>query len=119
MPETNWRVFYYVRHDDRCPIEEFLDNLQPEEQVRTNWHIDRLEEMGPGLPPQWAHHLDDGIFELRIRCRSVRLRVLYFQDGSRFVLTHGFKKKTGAVPQSEIDRAFDSRRDYFAGKKET
>lgn len=118
MPQPNWEIAYYVTHNDRCPVEEFLNGLSVEERVRANWHIDRLEEMGPDLPFPYAEYLRDKILELRIRCRNVRLRILYFQDGALFVLTHGFVKKSSAVQDSEIEKAVDYRRDYFAGKRE-
>jgi phage-related protein len=118
MPQSNWRVELYEDHNGRRPVEDFFDDLSDEEMARMGRQVGRLERWGPELRRPDADYLRDKIHELRARWRKVQLRVLYFRDGRSFILTHGFKKKSGAVPDSEIKRAVDCRRDYFARKGE-
>lgn len=118
MPQSKWKVEFYERYDGRCPVADFLDSLSDKEMARMARQIQRLEGWGPELSHPDSHYLRDKIHELRARWRKVRLRVLYFRDGQSFILTHGFKKKTSDVPDSEINRAIDCRRDYFARKGE-
>ncbi|MFH0823705.1 MAG: type II toxin-antitoxin system RelE/ParE family toxin [Pseudomonadota bacterium] len=60
-----------------------------------------------------SEHLGDGIWELRVRVRKVRLRLLYFFVGRESaVVTHGFQKDTKKVPLVEINRAKSRRSSY-------
>jgi phage-related protein len=46
--------------------------------------------------------------------------LFFFFDGDKIVITHGFVKKSHSVPDAEIDRAVDYRKDYllrFSGAK--
>lgn len=76
--------------------------------------VDLLEEEGPNLYRPYADYLRDGVHELRVRVSRVRYRVLYFfWDRRDIVLTHGITKKTGRVPETEIDRAVRCREDWL------
>lgn len=74
-----------------------------------------LEEEGnrPGRP--FAAHLEDGIYELRIRVSTIRYRILYyFWKRGTIVLTHGFVKKGALVPAREIERAKRFKGEWWA-----
>jgi hypothetical protein len=118
MTQHRWEVKFYEKPNGRCPTEDFLDSLSDDEVARIVRQIGRLEEYGPRLPGPYAEHLRDKIHELRARCRKVRLRILYFRDGDTFLLCNGIRKKSGRVPDSEIDKAIAFREDHFARKKE-
>ena len=45
---------------------------------------------------------------------TLQVRILYFFDGKRVVLTQGFLKKTSAVPPEEIDRAVRRMEDWLS-----
>lgn len=51
-----------------------------------------------------ADYLRDGIYELRVRHRSVNYRMLYFFHDQIAVVSHGLKKED-VVPDREIDLA--------------
>ena len=70
---------------------------------------------------KWHNHrpyadlLEDGIHELRVRLSGDQVRILYFFCFRDFiVLTHWFVKRTGRVPQSEIDLSKKYRADFLA-----
>jgi phage-related protein len=117
MTQSRWVVVFYEKPNGERPAEEFLDGLTREESVRIGRKIGRLGECGPDLPRPDADHLRDKICELRMRCRKVRIRLLYWRDGDRFILSHGIKKKTDRVPDSEIDKAIAYREDYARRKE--
>lgn len=107
----------YFETATRCPVQEFLDSLETKERKRVLWAIDLLSDYGSDLVllgRDHAAYLRDKIFELRVRSRHKRFRVFYFFfDGDRVILTHGIVKKTGKVPESEIDKALACREYYF------
>lgn len=112
--DNAWRVVHYETEDGACPIEKFLDGLNRRERAKALAAIDLLEEEGPDLRRPHADTLGDGIHELRVRVSRIRYRVLYFFcDRYDIVLTHGFKKKTGPVPETEIKRASRYREDWL------
>jgi phage-related protein len=106
MGQSKWTVEFYKKANGRCPTEEFLDSLENEEKVFIRRAIQRLEEYGYALKRPHAAPLRDHIFELRKRTHQGNIRLLYFFfDSEKIIITHGFKKKSGKVPDNEIDKA--------------
>ena len=66
--------------------------------------IERLEERGHELRRPEADYLRDGVYELRVRHKSVNYRMLYFFHDQTAVVSHGLTKED-VVPNREIDLA--------------
>ena len=50
--------------------------------------------------------------------KYLRFRVFFiFDDGNVVMLFNGFQKKTQKTPQSEINKAIQIKKEYYAGKK--
>jgi phage-related protein len=114
MGSKKWLVEFYTKANGRCPTEEFLDDLENEEKVFIKRSIQHLEEYGNELKRPQAAPLRDHILELRKRTHQGNIRLLYFFfDGEKIIITHGFKKKSDKVPDSEIDKAIEFRKDYL------
>jgi len=96
-----------------------MNNLTEEESARVDTGIKRLREYGHNLQRPHVAYLRDKIYELRVHCRNNQIRILYFfYDGNKFILSHGFWKKSDRVRDSEIDKAINHREDYLARQKE-
>jgi len=95
------------------PARDFLWCLPEKVQTKVYKWIQLLEENGPELPRPYADVLRDKIRELRIGFGSNQYRFLYFFQGKMAVLTHGFMKKTNAVPDEEIEKAVKIRNDFL------
>jgi len=118
MGPKKWIVEFYKKANGRCPTEEFLDDLENEEKVFIRRSIQRLEEYGNELKRPHAAPLRNHILELRKKTHQGNVRLLYFFfDGEKFIITHGFKKKSDKVPDSEIDKAVEFRKDYLERTK--
>lgn len=110
-----WHIIYYETSDGHCPVQEFIDARKERDQAKTFSWIVQLEGQGPTLPRPYADLLEDGIHELRVRLSGDQVRIFYFFCFRDFiVLTHEFVKRTGRVPQSEIDLAKKYRADFLA-----
>ena len=108
-------IIYYETAIGNCPVEEFINSLEPKFKAKTFRTISLLESNGNKLGMPFSCHLDDGIFELRTQFSNNISRVLYFfLDGDRAVLTHGFIKKTQKTPPEEITKAKKYRKDYIS-----
>ncbi|MBR1598222.1 MAG: type II toxin-antitoxin system RelE/ParE family toxin [Lachnospiraceae bacterium] len=77
-----------------------------------------LEQNGNELREPYSKHLEDGIYELRIKQGTNITRVLYFfMIGQKIILTNGFVKKTMKTPTGEIQLAKKYREDYLSRSK--
>jgi phage-related protein len=99
--------------DGKCPMQDFLDSLEPKLLAKTFRTIDLLEANGSNLREPYSKPIGDGIFELRTKLGTDITRVLYFfVVGQKAVLTNGFIKKTQKTPKSEINLALKYKIDY-------
>ena len=107
-------VEFYEQSNGRCPTREFFATLTDDEKAFVRKAFERLATYGHELGRPHTAYLRDQIHELRIRTTGGQLRFLYFFfDGQKIIITHGFKKKTNAVPAGEIETAMRCRADYL------
>jgi phage-related protein len=86
----------------RAPARDFLEGeVAPRDQATLGVLFSRLTHDGKITNEQKFRHLEDGIFEFKSR----QVRILAFQSGRVWYLTHGFIKKQQKTPRREIDRA--------------
>ena len=112
--KRKWHILYYETEDGLCPVQEFIDSRKERDQAKILSWISLLADQGPSLPRPYADLLTDGIHELRVGLSGDQVRVLYFFCFKDFViLTHAFVKRTGRVPQFEIDRVRRYRDDFL------
>jgi len=101
-----WTVEYYRDERGRYPVREFLDSLPPDDQARILQTARLLEDFGLQLGAPYVKAVRGKLWELRVRASRARYRVLYFAFvGQRFILLHGFVKKTTKTPRREIETA--------------
>lgn len=108
-----YEVLFYEDRQGNCPVDEFLDSLQPKVRGKAEKWMEKLEEHGPNLPRPYADIVKGKIRELRVEFGSNRCRFLYFFFGKKIVITHGFGKKTAQVPVREIERAERLMQDFL------
>lgn len=110
----------YTRPSGKNEFNEFYLSLPTKEQAKLMSVIKKTEEYGlaAAIQQQWVDIIDSDIFELRARFAKNYERALYFHvDGSNYMITHGFKKKTNKTPQREIKHAHDLMKEYYKNKK--
>ena len=81
------------------------------------WTFELVEDI-KNVPNTYFKHLDDGIYEVRVKFGSNIYRILAFFDEDKLVLTvNGFQKKTQKTPKSEIKKAKIIRHEYEEEKE--
>lgn len=76
--------------------------------------LELLEASGHELRRPAADFLRDGIYELRARHKHVQYRLLYFFHGRNIaVIAHGIVKRASAVPDVDIARAENRKRQFM------
>jgi len=104
-----------MEDDGSVPMSDWLAQQSNVGQDRCIDRLKKLGSRGHELRRPIAAPLRDSIYELRVREKKVRLRMLFFFYGrERVVVTHGLKKKSDEVPPTEIDRALEKKKRYEA-----
>jgi phage-related protein len=102
MPET--KIVFFADNDGTVPLLEWLDARDRKVQDKCLVKLERLQELGHELRRPEVDYLRDGIYELRVRHRSVNYRMLYFFHNQRAVISHGLTKED-VVADREIELA--------------
>lgn len=108
-----WQVEFYEKENGEVPVSDFLKNIDTKMRAKAVKEIQILSEYGNKLREPYSKHIQDGIFELRIKFASDISRIFYFFfDGDKIILTNGFIKKTQKTPKEEIEKAIKYKEDY-------
>ena len=112
--ETPWEVTFYETAQGQRPAEEWLKQQPVKAQGRFAWIFDLLEEHGTDVREPYVAHIRAKIWEVRVEHDRVQRRLLYFPAPERkFVMLHGFVKKTQRTPAKEIAVSEQRMRDYM------
>ena len=116
-------IDFYKMENGKIPVQDFLYSLEPKLRAKAFRDIELLRNLGNELREPYVKPLkgDDnkGIYELRIKFSNDIARIFYFTYcNNKYILLHGFIKKSMKTPQKEIERArrymedFKRRYDY-------
>jgi len=107
-------VEFYRDSNGREPVADFIDSLTIRSQAKILRLIDLLAQCGVLLKEPYTKQLKGKLRELRIVDKAGGVRVIYFTyTGWRFVLLHGFLKKTTRTPKEYIELAEKRMNDYL------
>ena len=108
---------FYRETDGSKPLGEFIKSLDVKLRVKVVASLHLLEEYGIYAREPLSKHLEEGIFEIRIKESKILVRILYFFDDEKIIIaTHGFVKKTRKTPRREIKHAKQIREQYCERK---
>lgn len=118
----NIEVEFYQRENGQVPVLDFLFSLSPKLRAKAFRDIELLKQHGSEFREPYVKPIkgkeNKGLFELRIKFAGDIARIFYFTYfNNRYVLLHGFIKKTVTTPQREIDRALQYMEDYKRRKQ--
>ena len=110
----DWTVEYYGDLKRNEPAADFIDSLPVETQAEVLRTMELLARYGVLLKEPYSKRIKGKIRELRIVDLHGHVRILYFTStGRRFVILHGFVKKSGKTPKREIDIAEKRMSDFM------
>lgn len=110
-------VDFYKMESGKVPVQDFLYSLEPKMRAKAFKDIELLREFGSELREPYVKSIkgkkNKGLYELRIKFSSDIVRIFYFTYcNNKYVLLHGFVKKTMQTPVREIERARKYMEDY-------
>lgn len=93
--------FWSLDSGARKKISYVLDMLKTQERLNTNF----------------IKAIRNGLFELRASHNGNIYRAFFiFDEGNIVMLFNGFQKKTQKTPETEIDKALQIQKEYYASK---
>ncbi|NQT67381.1 MAG: type II toxin-antitoxin system RelE/ParE family toxin [Actinobacteria bacterium] len=109
----NWNVVHYKTNSGNSPVIDYIETQEPERVRKIRNALRLLREFGIEESQLNARKLSGrrykGLYELRIDST----RIIYFLfTGRRFVLVHGFTKKSKETPKRELEVARKRMKDY-------
>jgi phage-related protein len=98
-------VVFYRTAGGNEPVLDWLRDLQPEDRRVIGTDLATVQFGWPlGMP--LCRSLGSGLWEVRSTLPSRRIaRVLFFVEGGRIGVVHGFIKKTQKTPLEDMDLA--------------
>ncbi len=103
---NNWQTEYYQPFPGKFPVFDFVESLPQIARAKINNTIELLKEFGLKLGPPHSKKLTGTpLWELRILGQN-NIRIFYVAiPGQKFLLLHGFVKKSDKTPTKEINTA--------------
>lgn len=105
----------YTRPNGKNEFKEFLNSLSRKDKEKLLTTIYQIQSHGLLIAQkmEWVKRLDREIFEIRSKVSSNIQRALYFHIvDDRYVITHGFTKKSQKTPKQEILHAKQLKREF-------
>ena len=115
--EIIFEIDFYQKQNGKIPVQDFLLSLSPKLRAKAFSDIELLKKHGNELREPYVKPIkgkkNKGLYELRIKFSNDIARIFYFTYyNNKYVLLHGFIKKTMTTPPNEIKRALDYMEDY-------
>lgn len=110
-------IEFYVKENGNVPVQDFLYSLEPKLRAKAFKDIELLREFGSDLKEPYVKAIkgknNKGIYELRIKFSNDIARIFYFTYyNNKYILLHGFIKKTMKTPEREMERGRKYMEDY-------
>jgi len=94
-------VCFFKSDSGNEPVRDWLKSLSPQDRRVMGEDIKTVQFGWPlGMP--LVSHLDDDIWEIRVKLENRIARILFCVDGSNIVILHGFIKKQQATPKQDF-----------------
>ena len=110
----SWTVEFYKSDKGSEPVKDFFNSLPVSARAKVVRIMDMLVDHSVLLKEPYTRQVRGKIRELRIKDNQGAIRVLYFTyTGKRFILLHGFIKKTEKTPVRDIEIAEQRMNEYI------
>ncbi|QVI35035.1 addiction module toxin RelE [Lacticaseibacillus chiayiensis] len=107
----------YKRPNGHDEFKEWLYALPEKDAAKLLRVIEETEKNGMLVAQRlnWAKKISSNLYEIRNNVASKIQRTLYFHvTDNRYIITHGFTKKTNQTPTAEKKHAEELRKEWYA-----
>jgi phage-related protein len=108
-------ILLYETTSGNNPVANYIDGLDAKTNAKVARALDLLEEYGVAIGPPHVKPLPgtDRLWELRVPFGGQAYCLLFFPDGQKIVLLHGFTKKSQKLPGKELQTAISRMKEYL------
>ena len=115
--DSIYTLEFYKKENGKVPVLDFLMSLQPKLRAKAFRDIELLEKHGNELKEPYVKSIkgkeNKGLYELRIKFSRDIVRIFYFTYyNDKYILLHGFLKKTTKTSRGELEQARKYMEDY-------
>lgn len=104
-------VGYARRKNGKRPAMDYIERLEKLDQAKLAKSFKTMADVGRINNTERFRKLRGKIYEFKVH---PKVRVLCFQLGKAWLLTHGFNKETGTTPARQIERAEDIMNEHIS-----
>jgi phage-related protein len=116
---TQWKVEFYQFSNGNSPVLDWYHDQEAKVIAKFAHIFELLQEQGTSVGKPYVAPVEDKLYEIRVEHNTNIYRTIYFAyTGKRFILLHGFQKKTQKTPKKEIDIAKDRMKAFLAEEKQ-
>jgi phage-related protein len=117
---TQWQIEFYQSPSGNPVVLDWFLQQEPKVQARFAQIFDLLQAQGTSVGMPYVRSLvKTELYEIRVKQNTNIYRLLYFaHTGKRFILLHGFQKKTQRTPKKEIELAQQRRKEFLRQETE-
>lgn len=113
---SNWSVEFW-RKDGESPAHKWFSEQPSKVQAKFAHVFDLLEDKGILVGMPHVRPLGNKLFEIRVEQNTNTYRIIHFAyTGNRFILLHGFQKKTNKTPETELDLAKKRMQEFLSSE---
>jgi phage-related protein len=120
IAKLRWDVLAIVDARGRCPVLEFLADLQGPQRTAAEQMLALLRLQipanGPPKGEPLCKPLGDGLYELRRQPKGKKLRLVWFYGGGAVIVCAAAFTKAERTPRIELERAKQVKEDYWHAK---
>lgn len=103
-------------------FKKYLDSLSDKDAAQLVSLIEKIQDHGIRVAKKmkWVKKLisTDDLYEIRSSAHGNQQRVIYFKlENEKYIITHGFVKKTQKTPLKEIRKSENRKRIYLKNHK--
>jgi phage-related protein len=113
---AQWKIEFYQSKSGNPVVYGWFLNQEPKVKARFAQVFDLLQDKGTSVGMPYVRPIvKTKLYEIRVEQSTNIYRIFYFAyTGRRFILLHGFQKKTQKTPKKEIELAEKRRKEFLA-----
>lgn len=116
---NKWSIDFYQYPNGNSPVLDWFKEQDAKVKAKLGRVFDLLEEFGTSVGGDYIKPLEDKLYEIRIEQNKNAYRIIYFAyTGKKFILLHGFQKKTQKTPRKELNLAKQRMQDFLLENSE-